>query len=968
MPKKQSFILLLLLVVTSYITPLQAEYKLVHSPSPDDPLQTHIYALDNGLKVYLSANREEPRFYAEIAVRAGGKHDPDEATGMAHYLEHMLFKGSQHLGTADYTKEQPHLDRITALYEAHFDESDPEKRQQLYTQINAENQQAAQYAIPNEIDRLYSTMGARSLNAHTSNEETIYKVDLPANRLEHWARIEAERFANPVFRLFQTELETVYEEMNRTLDSKDRLIYYATFGQLYKTHPYGRPVIGTVEHLKKPSIQRMYDFFNTYYVPNNMAILISGDIDIDATIQTIDTHFSAWKSKELPKEPKHKKPRVKGIERVEVHYPGEENVRLAFHTVPNDHKDLETIELLDMVLSNSVAGLIDIDLTQRQQVRNASCHPYNYNDYGAQILWGIPLKDQPLEEVEQLLLDQLELVKQGEFADDIIPAIVTDFKKMYKQGYEGNGGRVALMRNAFISGEDWDHARRKIQRLEKVQKKNIVKAAKKYFKDDYVAAYRRDGQHELPDIGKPPLEKIDIDPGRQSAFFEEIMALPYEEIEPTYLIPGRDYKTKDLRDGLKFYYSQNPLNDLFSLTISVEVGMLADDRLRVAANLMDKSGTTRFSAEELKRQWYRLGTDFSISAGDHETNVTISGLDENFGPSLALMVEFLRQPAAEETTLQELIAIIMANREDAKKNPHAIFQALVAYNRLGDNAYFRRIIPNERLQQLTVAELHSLVGGLLDYEQELMYTGSMSIDEVTAQLQQHYPLPDTLKEAPPYRTFAIRQPQENEIYFFDKKTAQTMVRLEAGDEPYNEALRPAIQLYNEYFSGGMASIVFQELREARALAYSARAIYSHGSRKEEPSLMVGSIACQADKTAEALEVFIDLLENLPESPERFAQAQDAMTNQYRTSRLGFRRVLGAVRTWEQQELIGDPREWRYEKIQQSELSNVLEFHREHVQGRPRMISVVGDKSKMDITELGKHGRIVEISLEDIFAF
>ena len=320
---------------------LPAEYKLLHGPDPKDPMAAHIYQLDNGLTVYLTQNSEEPRFYAEVAVRAGSKHDPQDATGIAHYLEHMLFKGSQKIGTLDYEKEQVHLDRIEALYEQHFNETDPEKRAAIYAQINAENQLASAYAIPNELDRLYTAMGESGLNAHTWVEETVYKVELPANRLAQWAKIEAERFHEPVFRLFQTELETVYEEKNRSLDNKGRVIRKAVQEQFYKVHPYRVTTLGTVEHLKNPSLERMYEFYHTYYVPNNMAIFISGDIDIDETIQLIDREFSLWERRELPQFPEYKEPAIDEVERVEVNYPGEEYVLLAFRTAQRTHEDAE---------------------------------------------------------------------------------------------------------------------------------------------------------------------------------------------------------------------------------------------------------------------------------------------------------------------------------------------------------------------------------------------------------------------------------------------------------------------------------------------------------------------------------------------------------------------------------------------------------------------------------------------------
>ena len=237
-------------------------YARINESNECDPLDTHIYELDNGLQVYLTENHEEPRFYAEIAVRAGSKHDPADGTGLAHYLEHLLFKGNENLGTLDYEAEKPYLDAIVELYEQHFVETDESRRAEIYSEINRVAQQAAEFAVPNEIDKLYNSMGGSGLNAHTWYEETVYKVGLPSNRIHQWAEIESDRFINPVFRLFHTELETVYEEKNRTLDNGGRIIGTAIDDLLYKIHPYGQqPTIGTVDHLKNPSLVYIQDYF-----------------------------------------------------------------------------------------------------------------------------------------------------------------------------------------------------------------------------------------------------------------------------------------------------------------------------------------------------------------------------------------------------------------------------------------------------------------------------------------------------------------------------------------------------------------------------------------------------------------------------------------------------------------------------------------------------------------------------------
>src|SRR6267378_4260388 len=300
-PKQTSLLILLAFSLIAIRPSAQAGYKRIDKPNPKDPMAVQIYQLDNGLTVYLTENHETPRFEAQIAVRVGSKQDPAESTGLAHYLEHMLFKGTTKVGTLDYEKEKPHLDRITGLYEKHFQETDPEKRKAIYAEINQESQLAAQYEIPNEMDKLYKAMGEQGLNAHTWHEETVYQVNLPKNRLEQWAIIESERFQHPVFRLFQPELEIVYEEKNQTLDNKEAVIQFAVNKRLFKRHPYGQQTtIGEVEHLKNPSLKNMYEFYRKNYVPGNMAIVISGDINPRRTIRLIEKHFSAWEAKPVP--------------------------------------------------------------------------------------------------------------------------------------------------------------------------------------------------------------------------------------------------------------------------------------------------------------------------------------------------------------------------------------------------------------------------------------------------------------------------------------------------------------------------------------------------------------------------------------------------------------------------------------------------------------------------------------------
>ena len=304
-----SVILLLILSVTLFFCKHQPYETLFSTDSQgykyeevtNDPTHTRIYTLNNGLKVYLSVNKDEPRAMSFIATHAGSVNDPAETTGLAHYLEHMMFKGTGKFGTSNWLAEKPLLDSISNLFEQHKTTADPVKKKEIYREIDRISHKAADYAIPNEYDKLSSLIGAKGTNAFTSYEVTAFVNDIPVNEIEKWIKMEYERFQDPVLRLFHTELETVYEEFNMYQDKDQMRANNKLMSGLFPKNPIGRDVIGYPEHLKNPSMVNIMNFYHTWYVPNNMVVVLSGDIDFEKTIKLIDNTFGRFPSKELPK-------------------------------------------------------------------------------------------------------------------------------------------------------------------------------------------------------------------------------------------------------------------------------------------------------------------------------------------------------------------------------------------------------------------------------------------------------------------------------------------------------------------------------------------------------------------------------------------------------------------------------------------------------------------------------------------
>jgi predicted Zn-dependent peptidase len=932
-------------------------------------MQVIKHTLDNGLTVFLSPNHETPRFYAEIITRAGSKHDPKTNTGLAHYLEHLLFKGTSSFGTVDFEKEKPLLDQIAKLYEERSAEQNETKREEIYKKINEISIEASTFAVPNEMDRVYGNMGGKGINAHTWHEETVYKVDLPANRLIHWAKIESERFANPIFRLFHTELETVYEEKNRSIDNKDRLLNTKVNELLFKVHPYGQqPTLGTIEHLKNPSIKEIERFYSTHYVPENMAICISGDIDPVETIRIIEEHFSSWKSDApLRPEPKWEEQPLSGREFVQVQYLGEEQILLGFRTAPKHHPDYHALRLMDMIIDNSVAGLINLDLVEKQKVRSAGCFPQNLNDHGVHFFYGIPKEGQDLEDVEKLLLEQITRVKKGDFQDWVIPAVITDFKKMEKENRENNAKRVELMRDTFLSFVDWKTTEQEIRELEKLTKQDIVRVANKYYGENYVVGYRIDKQHKLPSIEKPKIDPLKIDPDKESSFMREVSSIPFSPFEPKFIEEGENFTVKEISPGISLIHVNNPLNDLFTLELRMEKGFRHNPMLPFAKRMLDRSGADEISSNDLKIEWYKLGTDFAFAVRERLSSLVLTGLDENFDASLKLGRDLVEKPNISNETWEETKKIIFAERDDEGKDPRAISHALAHFHRYGNKSRYLNRPTDSDINASNVESLSQLIKEVLNSERTVLYYGPKTPEEVIQAVSKGF-IGDleVVNQTKPLEVLRSHIAENNQVFFFEKEMAQAQVRLEFSVGPYNEEIMPAAQLFNEYFGGGMAGLVFQELREARALAYSAWAHFFTPSRSDEENVLVGSIGCQADKTLDAVNAFMELLENMPINDTRWESAHSSILSNYRTSPIPYRATAGYVYDINALGMNEDPRRNRFEKISTASVQILEEFYTNSIKAKKKLLSIVGDSSKIDLKELEKIGPIRLVNKEELF--
>jgi predicted Zn-dependent peptidase len=960
--------LLCILATTANAQAPAKTYK--YESVPGDPLNARIYKLDNGLTVYMTVYKNAPRIQTYIAVRAGSKNDPKDATGLAHYLEHLLFKGTDKYGSKDYAKEKVELDKIEALFEVYRKTTDEAKRKAMYHVIDSISGYASQFAIANEYPKMLTSIGARGTNAYTSLDQTVYVNDIPSNQLDKWTSIEAERFRNPVLRLFHTELEAVYEEKNRGLDNDNNKLQEAMLASMFPTNTYGtQTTIGTIEHLKNPSLVEIKKFFERYYIPNNMAICLSGDFDPDATIKLIDEKMGSWKTKPLTLyQPAIEKPITQSITK-EVVGPQAENLVLAYRFGEANSADADMVYLVNQLLANGKAGLIDIDLNQQQKVLNAGTELWDCKDYTIHILNGKPKSGQTLEQVKDLLLQEVEKIKMGDFPDWLLPAIMNNIKLKETKQYESNGARASAFVDAFTNNIKWGDYINKKNRLSKITKQQIIDFAKKNYSNNYVLIYKRAGEDKnIQKVTKPTITPIQVNRTDNSDFVKKVLAQPSQDIQPVFVDYNKDIQRFNIKNNIEVLYTPNTENKTFNLYYIFDIGTNQDKKLPIAINYLKYLGTKDLSASQVQEEFFKLGCSFDVFIGEEETRVILNGLAENIEKATKLFEDLLATAQPNEEAFTSLIGDIKKARADAKLNKQKILrQALVSYAKYGKSSPFTNILSTTELENLHAAELIKIIHELTSYEHRILYYGSSTPAELTALLNKLHQTPSALKPIPSPIQFQNTDQNKN-VYVVDYDMKQAEVMFLSKDELFNKNFVPATQMFNQYFSGGFGSIVFQEIRESKALAYSVWANYSIASKKTDNNYFSSYIGTQADKLPEAMTSMVNLIENMPESEAAFIVSKEAIMQVIRSERITKTDILFNYESAKKQGLDYDIRKDIFEKVPALNFSQIKAFEETHLKGKQYNVLAIGKRDALDLKTLEKYGPVTFLTLEEIFGY
>lgn len=930
----------------------------------NDENGVRIYTLKNGLKVFLAQNSDAPRIQTYIPVRTGSNNDPSDNTGLAHYLEHMMFKGTSKLGTQNWEKESELLDQISDLYEQHKAENDPEKKKEIYRKIDEVSQEASQYAIANEYDKAISSLGASGTNAHTWFDETVYKNNVPNNELEKWLKIEKERFSELALRLFHTELESVYEEFNRAQDNDSRLVNYELMDALFPTHPNGQQTtLGKAEHLKNPSMKAIHKYFDEYYVPNNYAMVLVGDLDFEDTIQLVDQYFGTIPYRELPKKtPIIEKPITEIIKRT-VKSPTTPRVQLAWRTESYGTKEAILADVVVNILSNrGEAGLLDLNINQTQKLLWGQAYSVGLKQYGYFSIVAVPKESQTLDEARDLVLEQIELVKKGEFPDWMLPAIINDFKIQRMKALETADGLATNLYDTYIKGRTWEQELNEMDQYEKLTKKEVIAFANEFFRDNYVIVYKEKGVNEkLIRVENPGITPVKINREAQSEFLQQILEEKTEDIQPEFVDYEKEIQ-KDVIKGKTVSFVKNKYNDIAQVHFIFPFGSDHDRDLAISTQVLQYLGTEKFSPEDLKKEFFKIGVTNDFKTTNDQLIISLNGLEENIEKGIDLLQHWLYEVKPDQEIYRQFTETILENRAAMKKDKGRIMTALTNYTKLGSFSRFTDVISKEELESSNVEVFTDRMKKLFKYPYQIFfygrnfknftsYIGKYTENEIFAIPEpKNYPEPET----------------DGNVYFTDYDMVQMEMSKVGRGRNVNTENFGKINVFNEYFGRGLSSIVFQEIRESKSLAYSAYVSYAANSELDHPDYITTYIGTQPDKLQIAVDTMTELMTELPEVKVQFENAKNSALKQIASQRVTRTNIFFNTLRLRKLNIHHYFRKDIYQQIESLKFEDLKDFYDHYIKSVHFNTAIIGKKENLNREAVDKMGTFREVSLKDIF--
>ena len=938
------------------------------------PLLVDTYKLDNGLTVILNPDDNEPIVYGAVGVKGGGKQDPADATGIAHYLEHMLFKGTQELGTINYQSEKVFLDSIEVLYDDLGNTNDEGARLKIQKKINNLNVKASEFAIPNEFSKLSESFGGTGINAFTSNDIIAYVSQFPPHQIGKWLELNTHRFESPVFRLFQSELETVYEEKNRSMDNAFRMLFEEFFASFFKKHPYGQQtILGTKEHLKNPSIKKMKEYYDEYYVANNMYLMLSGDFELNEAKKIINTTFGRLKSGPEPEFVNISEEPFDGRELVTSRKTPIRFGMMGFRMPPPKHEDNVTLNIIQNIFNNSSrTGLLDRLSIENKLLGSSAITGLGGADHGAMGFMFIPkLVFQTFKGAENAVHDQIEKVKNGEFSEEYLQSIKLTIIRAHESGLESPSNRLNYALDMVLNDRKWEDIISYPEKVENIDKTEIIRVANKYFNDDYLVYRSKIGFPKKDKVEKPPFKPVKPKNSEKiSSYAQKLNKIPAGNIRIDYIDFKKDTYHEELFENFHFYHNRNPINSIFTMRVEYGIGNYENNKLSFASGLAEMIGSENLNWNELKDNLQKIGATVDFFSDQNYCGLNIKGFDKYFDETMNIAGDFLQTMKVrdeDKKKLKKLIQESVVGRKFESRESSVKGDALKSYALWGNKSNFLTRPTTKEVKKMSTDSLMKQIKNAMTIETSIFYTGNIDKDIVKNTISENFIINKNLKKSNSPIIREKKLNKSNTVYFYnDKKAVQSQISILVDGDVMDLEDRSKTNVFNKYFGGSMSGLVFQEIREFKSLAYSAWGSYRRPYYLDDSGRFEGFMGTQADKTIDAISTYVNLLKKMPEKPLRIDGIRSGLLESLNSSKPKFRNMSLTIRGWQKQGFVIDPRKTKKDVFSDIEFDDITDFYNNYIKGRPIIITIVGNKDKINMEKLADFGEVIEVSKKDIF--
>ncbi|MCR4828400.1 MAG: insulinase family protein [Bacteroidales bacterium] len=932
-----------------------------------EPLKVSTFYLDNGLKVIIAEEHSAPKIFGAVIVHAGSKNEDTAATGVAHYFEHIMFKGTDLIGTTDWDSERVYLDSISLMYDKLHATRDEKERHDVQLEINRLNILASKYAIANETDAILQQMGCTGLNAGTSYDQTVYYNTLPSNQLENWMMVYAERFRNPVYRLFQSELEAVYEERNmyanEMLYTFSRNIFTESFGD----HPYSRDIIGLDEHLKNPQPSQMKAFYDKYYVARNMTLLLVGDLYTFDALEMAKRYFSQWNSGEQIVQPEYNLPRFEKQTIKEVKQTPVKAGLMIFPGVKANDPDELPLSVLSQIVSGG-NGSLD-ELASEGKLMAAQLMSLSLQDAGSNVILYVPkIVGQKHAAAEELIWNCLDSVKAGHFSDKLLESIKMKYLLDRTASMESLEGIAMLLESLEMSGMTYSEWEKDNERLQLMTREDIMRVAQKYFDRNHCTIVRSSmGLPKKSAAVKPDWDHLDVqNQGQKSPFAQMIAERQVAPIEPQVIDFKKDLAITTAAKGYTMYTTENKKNDLFTLNINYHYGTLDNKDLEYALTYFNMLGANDMTLHEFEIELERLGGIMQLSCQEDYTCLKIIGFERNMEAIMALVAQKLKNPRHDEQQLKNLIQEAQASAKAAKKDASTWSSALAEYVEYGEMSSFLNHSTIKEMKKVTGEELTGYMAPMFERDGYITFVGRRSPESVAKILIDNGLVRDAKTTMPQRRRTPVEQKENKVLYASDKSFMKSDISFQAESDKFDLRDRATCLMFNEYFGGGMNSVVFQEIREFRSLGYHTYGLFKYDVLQRRKPYLYCYLGTQCDKTNDGIEAMLELMTKFPDRPEKFETSRDYLIATRNSQYVSFRQIPEQVRYWMEVERVQrDPRSEMTRQIETLQYSDLQKFHDKYIKDRPIVITISGNAKKYDLKALKQYGEVKEVKYKEM---